>query len=503
MKFVKSLLLSSAAGLVAVTASQAADLPVKAKPVEYVKICSLYGNGFYYMPGTDLCIKVGGWVRAEASWGGNGSISWGPLNANANSRTTSNETMRARGYLSADVRNQTEYGTVRGYLMIGLATSDTGLQVASLVDNAKRAFVQWAGMTAGLAQSYYDFYSTAGMEYRTAYMPSSDTDDTGWWVWAYTAQFGGGVSATISTEARRTTQIINQTAAGATVGTATTGTVVPGSYVSSVAGAASLLPGTGAYGGQQAGDFVANLRVDQAWGGAQIMGAAHEVNANYYTSTVPGSGHPGDQWGWAAGVGVKFNAPFVSQGDWFQAQANVTQGALRYLFNTPNTNFGDVHGANEGYGVTSDCVYGGTVAGGNSTGCQLTSAWGFNAGYEHYWTPAWHTDLYGAWYQVKYNGSANAMLCGIEGNGTSFGSTAVAGAGCNNNWSTWGIGSRTQWDVTKTFYLGVEVLYQSLHSATLSTTGALGATAFGAATTQANNSSNWMVSVRAHRDFLP
>src|SRR5579875_2185961 len=71
MKMVKSLLLGSAAGLVAVTAGQAADLPVKAKPVEYVKICSLYGAGFYYMPGTDLCIKVGGWVRAEATWGAN------------------------------------------------------------------------------------------------------------------------------------------------------------------------------------------------------------------------------------------------------------------------------------------------------------------------------------------------------------------------------------------------------------------------------------------------
>ena len=69
MKMVKSLLLGSAAGLVAVTAGQAADLPVKAKPVEYVKVCSLYGAGFYYMPGTDMCIKIGGWMRAEYGWG--------------------------------------------------------------------------------------------------------------------------------------------------------------------------------------------------------------------------------------------------------------------------------------------------------------------------------------------------------------------------------------------------------------------------------------------------
>ena len=41
--------------------AQAADLPVKAKAVEYVRICSLYGAGFFYIPGTDTCIKLGGY----------------------------------------------------------------------------------------------------------------------------------------------------------------------------------------------------------------------------------------------------------------------------------------------------------------------------------------------------------------------------------------------------------------------------------------------------------
>ena len=69
MKMVKSLLLGSAAGLVAVTVGHAADLPVKAKPIQYVKVCSLYGAGFYYMPGTDPCIKIGGWARTAAVYG--------------------------------------------------------------------------------------------------------------------------------------------------------------------------------------------------------------------------------------------------------------------------------------------------------------------------------------------------------------------------------------------------------------------------------------------------
>ena len=68
MKMVKSLLLGSAAGLVAVAGAQAADLPVKAKPVEYVKICTLYGAGFYYIPGTDICLKIGGYVRYQLNY---------------------------------------------------------------------------------------------------------------------------------------------------------------------------------------------------------------------------------------------------------------------------------------------------------------------------------------------------------------------------------------------------------------------------------------------------
>ncbi len=98
------------------------------------------------------------------------------------------------------------------------------------------------------------------------------------------------------------------------------------------------------------------------------------------------------------------------------------------------------------------------------------------------------------------------MLCSAEGagNGAGVGSLAVATAGCNNNWSTWGIGSRTQWDVTKTFYLGVEVLYQQMKSATLNAAGTVAApVAFGAAVNQAGTESNWVVAIRAHRDFLP
>ena len=291
MKMVKSLLLGSAAGLVAVTAGQAADLPVKAKPVEYVKVCSLYGAGFYYMPGTDMCIKIGGWVRTEFVYGQvNGSLTWGPFNGNANNRGSTSEAFRARGYITADAREQTAYGTARAYIDVGINTNDAGLQVGNLALSSNRAFLQWAGLTTGLTQSFYDFYSVPAASFRGGYYPASDTGDPGWLVIGYTAQLGNGLSATISTEARRTTQIVNEASVGgAQAGIAGLGTVTPGGFTSAVGGGGAEFPGNGAYGGMQSGDYVGNIRIDQTWGSAQVMAAAHELNGVYYSANSTGS----------------------------------------------------------------------------------------------------------------------------------------------------------------------------------------------------------------------
>ena len=74
MKAMRNLvLLSSVASLCAIANAQAADLPVKAKAVEYVRVCSLYGAGFWYIPGTDTCIKIGGYLRADTTINGSSS----------------------------------------------------------------------------------------------------------------------------------------------------------------------------------------------------------------------------------------------------------------------------------------------------------------------------------------------------------------------------------------------------------------------------------------------
>jgi hypothetical protein len=363
--------------------------------------------------------------------------------------------------------------------------------------------VQWAGFTAGLSRSFFDYYNSAALNYRSGYMATEDTGDGGWWTWAYTANFGGGFSATLSAEARRMTQIIGQ-------GTSTAAALVGGGALGS-----GVTSGQG-YGGWQVPDIVANLRVDQAWGNAQVMGALHQVNASYYGgatgAAVETNGHPSDAWGWAAGAGLHLNAPFLGSSDYFEGEVNYSQGASRYDNHTPNTVnqlFGT--GANQTFGVTSDCVYGG-ANGTTGTSCLLTTSWSAVLAWEHFYTPQWHESFSGSYGAESYGTLANAILCTQEGGGNggaTVGTAATATAGCNNNWSYWTAGTRLQWDVTKSFYIGVEALYMKYNSAETSNGLIPSTVGVGSTCNLANNNctvanlSDWSFTLRMHKDFLP
>jgi Porin subfamily len=315
--------------------------------------------------------------------------------------------------------------------------------------------------------------------------PASDTGDPGWKVLGYTAQFGNGFSATIAAEMRRipTSGLFN----ASTVATAQ-------------------------YGGFQSPDIVGNLRVDQAWGSAQIMAAAHQVNPLYYGATEI-TGHPDDKWGFAVGGGIKLNAPMIGQGDYFQAQVTYAQGAVKYIFQATQGSWLYREGDSAAVGTIVDGVYGG-VLGTTATSVELTTAWNVNAAYEHFWNPRWRTSIYGGYAQVSYNGAANAMMCQANlngiGTGTGAGTTALANPGCDNDWNTWWVGTRTQWNVTKDFYMGLDVLYQKLGSAS-TTNGFLnplppGNAPFGGVVggpLRVDDQDNWQFRFRVHRDFYP
>src|SRR6185436_2674398 len=170
----RTLILSSAAGLMALSGAQAADLPVKAKAVEYVRICSLYGAGFYYIPGTDTCIKIGGYLRADVTFNGgaHGAPAWSSDLGQRN-RYADYYTARSRVALTVDTRTATEYGVVRtfgqadfqfnnnnnnnpttlaafpGSSTNGLMTPGGGYAAVEYL------FIQFAGFTFGKSSSAY------------------------------------------------------------------------------------------------------------------------------------------------------------------------------------------------------------------------------------------------------------------------------------------------------------------------------------------------------------
>lgn len=182
MKMVKNLLIGIVVFLIAIAGARAADLPVKAKPVQYAKICRLYGAGFYGIPGSDMCLKMGGWVRFEIGENYNGNFLFNPITNNLQDRSTNDMVWRSRGYITVDARNRSEYGTIRSYIAIGLSTNSVGLDTAANTFSSNRAFIQWAGFTAGLARSFFDFYSGSALQYSDG-VPNSNVDDMVGWCW--------------------------------------------------------------------------------------------------------------------------------------------------------------------------------------------------------------------------------------------------------------------------------------------------------------------------------
>ena len=104
---IKSLLLGSAAALAVVSGAQAADAVVAAEPepMEYVRVCDAYGTGFFYIPGTETCLKISGQLRYEKRFSRTGDQAAAYDN-------------HSRARLMFDARNDSEWGTVYSWVRI-------------------------------------------------------------------------------------------------------------------------------------------------------------------------------------------------------------------------------------------------------------------------------------------------------------------------------------------------------------------------------------------------
>jgi hypothetical protein len=475
---VKRVLLGSAAGVFAVAGAQAADLAVKAKPVEYVKVCSLYGAGFWYVPGTDTCIKIGAFVKLQTAYNANqGGPSMMGVAANGagdaggrNTRTdTSPFTFNNRAAVSFDMRTQTEYGTLRSYFDAFFQTQSSDNNnaggnatapqsaLSSISLGNTRAFIQFAGFTAGRMRSFFDMYFQGTYAFSGSRF-GNDTSPNGIIGAAYTWQFGGGLSTSLSLEdngqgnAGRGRSTIDASAPVLGVGTNTFDNK-----------------------GAEFFDPVVNLRLDQAWGFVGVSAALHDASGGYYGSTttpVEGNGHPGDKFGYAATAAFLINNPLGLPGDTIAGQAVYSKGAAGYATAAwgPTAVFGS--GLNLGVGWLAEGVF---TTGNN---VELTTVWSFNTAYEHRWNPQWRTSVYGGMYGVQYDGTAAAAICASPAT-----TITIRGVSCSPNFSQSGLGSRTLWNPVPDLDVGFDVVWWHLNTAfngglaTLAQTGAKPASA--------------------------
>ena len=354
----KRILLGAAGGILAVPAAFAADLPVAPEPIDYVRVCDAFGAGFYYIPGTDTCISVRGRVRAEYRIGESELAQ----NYGAHWRDMNSSQFRSRGYIYMDSRTNTEFGLLRAYNEIWITYDSSGLfgfngdgGGSSL--SLWNSFVQFGGFTFGRTQSFYDFVSYP--TWASVFTPQlSDQRQN---LAAYTFAFGNGFSTSLSVESADDRR--------------------------------SDIDGWG-YGGTKYPDLVANLRIDQGWGSAQLMGAVHQVWPAYNsTGTTPDS-----EIGWAVGGGVKVNLPFAA-GATVNLQGAYTKGAYAYATSSstgPGNAFG-YSGGNGGYDAVLDA----------SGDLELSEAWTVSGGFGFAVSPSLTLALAGGY--LDYSNDANPV----------------------------------------------------------------------------------------------
>jgi len=425
MKLVKGLLLGSAAVIAVVVGAQAADLPSKkAAAVNYVKICDPYGSGFFFIPGTQTCVRLGGYVRAEYQYtrgetvytiGGQASSPAGtnpaPLLPTRVSFLTqpdmalSTTGFEVRGRIDVDARTPTDLGTARTFIRLRGANT-SGIRNTTLTNNAfyglsdnsttgltvESALVQWAGFTFGIAPENY------------AMMPSFMYHSNPWTGFpngmkqiAYTATFGGGFSATIALEDSKDMNN-NQIA----IDRVSTAAVVVG-----------------------------NIRLDQGWGFAGLHGMVGNnslyTNATVNTSstnafgvitapsTIIGQRNYG---GWGVGSTVSFKLPMLAAGDQIWFTANYMSGMLGAIASTGglsvvnssasdkrlisgivrvDTNIVPINARIPTLSSATPAVY----TPGLLYEADVSTGWNLAMAMTHYWAPQWRSNFTAGYVEIN------------------------------------------------------------------------------------------------------
>jgi len=492
MKLSRTSLLAGVVGVLGMPAEAAEEPGERRKGTDgYVRVCTPYGKGFFTIPGTDTCLRVSGRARFEYAF------------QNAYSRTGAGDISgyQGRARLNFDARTQTDYGVLRGFVRLdmgsrtGFATMHAGALnrigntfPATGIDGFGRvqqqmtldkAFVQFSGLTAGRASSFFDFYAH-DFEFIVASM-GSDVASTN--LAGYTATLAKGLSATVSVEDpnfRHTAVYSSQTVrplapnvdggpalrpvAPLFIGSGADGTPTGIGFVD--AAQRSRLP-----------DLVGVLRYDESWGSAQGSAALHEIspgtlggdaflgtNLGAPASLVNGRdvGRAPSAYGWAVQGGVKVNLPALAPGDTLYLQGAYGEGTALYT-GLPAYVGPYAQAATAIQGAPFQQFLNDAVLNPLTNRLELSTSFSATAALLHYWTPSVRSAVFGSYGRMTFAPGARAAQ------GLHFGLTGtVPGTPSTRFFEVsqvlrdsyrFLVGANLIWSPVKEFDIGVEAIY--------------------------------------------
>jgi hypothetical protein len=405
-------------------AATPADVPLTTT----IRACNAYGAAYFALPGSDLCLALGGGVigqlemRSLPRWQP-GPAAGAPLPFSPAPKPGPAPGGAFAVGFTAAARLPTEAGLVSGY--VSALAGYAGFANPGTWNNLTRldlAYLTFAGWTAGRAQSAFDFYADA---------------------WNFMALRGSNAR----------TELVSYAFAPAP---GVTGVVsVENSWErQSAVGQAVNPQADSANSGGGAPDLVGAVRVESPFGLAQISGAAHQLRTRYAAPASVAPGQPdaatSSQWGFAAQGGLKVNLPMLSDADAMILQATYARGASAYVTGDRQSSFGDFDHSGVGNphigpapGVVSydyDCVVGAETFG----RCEKSSGYAIVAALKHFWTPTVSSSLFASVFGMNY---PDSVKTGPQG---------VAGAG---DYRETTVGGNLVWTPLKDLMIGGEISY--------------------------------------------
>ena len=366
---IKRLVLGTAAGALAVTGAQAADLPVVVEPVDYVRICDAAGAGHFYIPGTETCMNIRTRVRTDYNlyfdfddWGDPGFY-----DGDVDDRLYR---FRARGYVRTSTITQTEFGQLTTFVDI-FVTKDSAARGGGGSNDASveldSALIQLGGLilgrfatTFGSGEGIYTIEQTFDLGNNTGQVNQI----------AYQFDFGNGFGVQVSLEDNTEHR----------------------SFI-----------GNGVYGGAQIPDIVGKVYVDQGWGSAFLSGAGHYINARNF------AGNSDETYGFAVAGGVEVNVPF-GNGTRIGVQGGYALGAQDYINDGMTSSYA---------GRNPDAIFDG-----NSL--EMGNFWSVAGGVGTSFTPTVSAALGAGWTYADYDVAGFPDVSNINVQG-SIGWTPVSG----------------------------------------------------------------------------